>query len=119
MTPRDATIRMSCVVQRSQRLERSAAQSTIPIPMMQTAQVPQKKNAFHANDSLTVELPSRAVPISCLRDTRRQQQRVVVGTDDMGSMAALLFKNSAWAVGNSRQPDFIGCSPGAALGLRR
>src|SRR5215469_9790432 len=99
MTPRDATIRMSCVVQRSQRLERSAAHSTIPTPVMQTAQVPQKKNAFHANDSLTVELASIAVPISCLRDTRRQQQRVVVGTDDMGTMAAVSIQELGFGLG--------------------
>ena len=31
---------------------------------MQTAQTPQKKKAFQPNDSLTVELASRAVPMS-------------------------------------------------------
>jgi hypothetical protein len=38
-TPSAATMRMSWVVQRCQRFERSAAHSTMPIPAMQAAQI--------------------------------------------------------------------------------
>jgi len=47
-------MRMSWVVQRAQRLERSAAQRTIP--MMETTQTSQYQKALSPGDSLMVEV---------------------------------------------------------------
>ena len=49
-------MRMSWVVQRVHRLDRSAAQRTIAIPMMETTQTSQYQKALSPGDSLMVEV---------------------------------------------------------------
>ena len=112
-------MRMSWVVRRAQRLERSAGQRTIAIPMTQTAQTSQYQKALAPGDNLMVEVWIDASATAVPMRHSRALASVTYWADDMGTMAARPFKVRPGTPDNARASFFTGYSPGRRPGCGR